>query len=259
MEKEMYGVPQKTEGASEKNVAPIAEDAHGKNFAPLAEDSYDKKLASVAEDEKPALLAEDEKEKGSKKTDFSVSSCTSENEEPLTKEDGTAEYLPKGKLEKRLYSVYKDETTAEILKISSYAIVVITVYSLFATLLSLIEKDPRAIIEILLTLAVPFVFVSVLRVLINAPRPYELYEFYEKKPKEKSGRSFPSRHVFSIFAIATALIPYNVFLGGILGLLGCLLGVFRVLLGMHFVRDVVAGGLIGILSAALGTVLFVLI
>ena len=105
----------------------------------------------------------------------------------------------------------------------------------------------------------PFVALTVMRLVINAPRPYELLEFYEKKPKNKSGRSFPSRHVFSVFVIGTVMIPTSAFLGAALLVLGAALGAMRVLLGVHFIRDVVAGALIGVLSGVVGLLVLTLI
>ena len=108
------------------------------------------------------------------------------------------------------------------------------------------------IVKLLTVTGVPFVLVSILRRVINAPRPYELLEFYEKKPKGKSGRSFPSRHVFSVFVIATVLVTWNPTVAVLLFSAGALLALLRVALGIHFVRDVVAGALIGAASGGIG-------
>lgn len=169
------------------------------------------------------------------------------------------EYEPKNKFEKCLYKVYKDENLNEMLRISSLAIVVLTVYSFLSAVLVSFAENPFWALELLLITGVPFAAVSVARKLVNAPRPYEILEFYEKKPKAKSGSSFPSRHVFSVFVIGMTLIVENVFLGAILLLLGAALAVIRVLMGIHFVRDVVAGGIIGVVSGAIGLVFLYLI
>lgn len=170
------------------------------------------------------------------------------------KEQVTApEYIPSGKYDGILYSVYKNQTYYEMMRISCYAIAALTAYALFMTLVGYFEAGRYLdMINVALITGVPFVTVSALRHFINAPRPYELFEFYEKKPKKKFGRSFPSRHVFSIFVIGTVIIPENVFLGIGLLVLGVILAVLRVLMGLHFIRDVAAGGAIGVVSGVVG-------
>ncbi len=174
-----------------------------------------------------------------------------ENEE-MEEISEKVEYEPKSKYEKALYSVYKNDTLCEIMRISSYVIVFLAVYAFISRIVLLIEKSPLEIFELLIITGVPFLAVSILRRFINAPRPYELLEFYDKKPKSKAGRSFPSRHVFSIFIIGTVLIPWNAFIGVGLLLLGAALAVLRVFLGIHFIRDVVAGAIIGVVCGVIG-------
>ena len=55
------------------------------------------------------------------------------------------------------------------------------------------------------------------------------------------------------------MLPQNIALGIGLLLLGAVLGVMRVLLGVHFIRDVVAGALIGVISGAIGLLTLLLI
>ncbi|MBQ7333275.1 MAG: phosphatase PAP2 family protein [Clostridia bacterium] len=63
-------------------------------------------------------------------------------------------------------------------------------------------------LSVLLSAALPFFAVGFVRMMIDAPRPYELYTFYENKPKERAGRSFPSRHAYSSLVIATIAFAY---------------------------------------------------
>ena len=103
--------------------------------------------------------------------------------------------------------------------------------------------------------AVPFVILSVLRILIHSQRPYEVFdihEFSELREKKKSGRSFPSRHVFSAFLIGVLWIPYALPFGIAAILLGILMALERVARGIHFVKDVLVGAVIGILSGVIG-------
>ena len=102
---------------------------------------------------------------------------------------------------------------------------------------------------------VGFVFVTVLRGVLNKPRPYEIYDFYEVKPSEREGKSFPSRHCFSAFVIATLSIPLSPLSAVAIFVMALIIALCRVLLGIHFIRDVVVGGVIGILFGAVGILL----
>lgn len=163
-----------------------------------------------------------------------------------------SEYVPKTKHEKALYEVYTNEASATVLKVASAAIVALTAFAFAVHLLALILTDVILFIETLIITGVPFAAITVMRIIVDAPRPYEVLEFYEKRPKGKTGRSFPSRHVFSVFVIGTVLVPYETVLGISLLCLGVFLGSFRVLLGIHFRKDVIAGALIGVISGVIG-------
>jgi membrane-associated phospholipid phosphatase len=105
----------------------------------------------------------------------------------------------------------------------------------------------------------PFVLVTLLRRVIDLKRPYEVYGFYEEPPKDKKGRSFPSRHAFSAFSIGTLALRFLPIAGASVLFCGVLLSVSRVLLGKHFPRDVIAGALIGIATSVLGMLPIILI
>lgn len=106
--------------------------------------------------------------------------------------------------------------------------------------------------RVLLAPAISFVFVSMIRHYIDAPRPYEVKEIDPIIKKETKGNSFPSRHVFSAFVIATTLYFISKPLGILLMIAGFLLAVLRVIGGVHFPRDVIVGAIIGIVSGVLG-------
>ena len=65
-------------------------------------------------------------------------------------------------------------------------------------------------------------------------------------------RALPSRHVFSVFIIAATIFYVHPSAGILLGLLGVVLAVLRVIGGVHEPRDVIAGALAGILCGVLG-------
>ena len=168
-------------------------------------------------------------------------------------------YVPKTNYERVLLRVYEDGKTATVLKVASVAIVAVTALAFLVRILELFATDHLMLLETLIITGVPFVSLSVMRILVDAPRPYELLPFYEKRPKGKCGRSFPSRHVFSVFVIGTVIMPSSILLSSMLLILGACLATFRVLLGIHFIRDVVAGALMGAVSGTVGLLAVTLI
>lgn len=94
---------------------------------------------------------------------------------------------------------------------------------------------------------ISFLLVSLIRKIINAPRPYESYNITPLIPKSTTGKSMPSRHVFSATIISVALLHVNIGLG-ILGLLlSITLAICRVIGGVHYPRDVIVGFIVGII------------
>lgn len=100
--------------------------------------------------------------------------------------------------------------------------------------------------------AAGFLLVTELRSVINAPRPYEALGIPPVTPKDTKGKSFPSRHAACGAVIAgTALFTVPV-IGGPLLVISLLIAVSRVLAGVHFVKDVTAGWLLGMAVALVG-------
>ena len=97
-------------------------------------------------------------------------------------------------------------------------------------LISLLLKRDTLLPQAVLVPAVSFVVVTLFRKIVNEPRPYEKYDLPPVIDKDTGGKSFPSRHVFSVFVIA----------------------VIRVIGGVHTVWDVTAGAAVGILSGVIG-------
>lgn len=123
---------------------------------------------------------------------------------------------------------------------------------IFVLLILLVFEEYTTFLKVALAAAVGYAAVTLVRKLIDAPRPYELLDFYTVPPKKKKGHSFPSRHVFSAFCIATITYSLATPISVATLILGIVIAVLRVLLGIHFVRDVVCGALIGIATGIIG-------
>ena len=91
-----------------------------------------------------------------------------------------------------------------------------------------------------------FVILSFLRKKINAPRPYEEWDIKPLLDRDSPGQSMPSRHVFSATIISMACLHASLSVGVILLVLSTLLGLVRVLGGVHFPKDVVVGYICGL-------------
>ena len=94
--------------------------------------------------------------------------------------------------------------------------------------------------------ATGFVILSFLRKKINAPRPYEEWDIKPLLDRDSPGQSMPSRHVFSATIISMACLHASLSVGVILLVLSALLGLVRVLGGVHFPKDVVVGYICGL-------------
>ena len=108
-------------------------------------------------------------------------------------------------------------------------------------------KDFKSLFYCILIPAVSYLLVSLFRRIYSAPRPYEVWDISPLIPKDTKGKSFPSRHVFSIFIIGMTFFYVIKPLGIVIGILGIGMAYVRVVGGVHFPKDVAAGALIGIL------------
>lgn len=106
----------------------------------------------------------------------------------------------------------------------------------------------------LLVPAISFVLLSIVRALINRPRPYETFEMPPVIKKDTKGNSFPSRHVFSATMIAMTFLlmsPWS-WIGMLFLCVSVLLAAVRVISGVHFISDVLAGIVVAMVAAIVG-------
>ena len=99
--------------------------------------------------------------------------------------------------------------------------------------------------------AVGFVLLTLVRKWINQPRPYETWGIVPLLDKDSSGNSMPSRHVFSATIISMACLHANLPVGLVLLITSALLGLVRVLGGVHYPKDVLVAWGLGILWGGL--------
>ena len=103
----------------------------------------------------------------------------------------------------------------------------------------------REIARSILVPGVTFWVCTVLRARLNFPRPYEQPGFTPLVEKETHGQSFPSRHALSAAVLAAVWLSFYPAVGGVMVAVTVAICVLRVLAGVHFPRDVIAGALLG--------------
>ena len=159
-------------------------------------------------------------------------------------------------MQKLLMKIAKSKKHTEALKrVSSVSSIFCSLVFIGEIAYFLLECKPLIALAVAVSAGVGFVLVTLLRAWINAPRPYELRDYYTEAPKAKEGKSFPSRHAYSAFVIATlAWIwhPAVAFGTALLAIAVCLSRVFS---GIHFWRDVVCGALIGVVAGVVGMII----
>lgn len=138
--------------------------------------------------------------------------------------------------------------------------IVVVFYGAYALLLGwACVSDPWKLAPLVGVTAVGFAAVSFFRKRYNAPRPYECCAIAPLIARDGAGKSFPSRHAFSAFAIAASWFAASAPVAVVLLAAAVVLAVCRVLGGVHFPRDVVVGALIGSATGALAAFLAALL
>jgi len=112
------------------------------------------------------------------------------------------------------------------------------------------ERNQRAILQAIIALFVANIVLKLCNLIYFRPRPFVDHEvnllFYHP-----TDSSFPSNPATVGFSLATAIWLYNRRLGALFLVLATLFGLARIYCGVHYPTDVIAGALLGGLSAYL--------
>jgi undecaprenyl-diphosphatase len=108
--------------------------------------------------------------------------------------------------------------------------------------------EPMEFVHVFCSPAFALLFVSVLRLAIDRPRPYDKEGANILPLQEKKGdkNSFPSRHLTCASGIAMAFLPHLPAVSALLFLLSILLGYTRFAIGWHYPSDLFAGFALGV-------------
>lgn len=108
-------------------------------------------------------------------------------------------------------------------------------------------SDIKIFARITLSPLTVFAIVTFFRKIFNRPRPYEKFATTSVFGKNKKGESMPSRHTACAFIIAMAFMYVSIPLGIAYLIISTLIMISRVLSGVHFISDVIAGMAISLL------------
>lgn len=108
-------------------------------------------------------------------------------------------------------------------------------------------SDIKIFARITLSPLTVFAIVTFFRKIFNIPRPYEKFATASVFGKNKKGESMPSRHTACAFIIAMAFMYVSIPLGIAYLIISALIMISRVLAGVHFISDVIAGMAISLL------------
>ena len=152
----------------------------------------------------------------------------------------------------RISRPFRNETAMRALGLLDKGLVYLIALAYIATLVWLFATGDTRAWKVLAVPAATFAITTLIRALVNAPRPYESARIDPLIQKDTQGKSFPSRHVASGVAIACAFLYLNP-LAGSFALIACAAVCFtRIVGGVHFPRDVVAAVLIATACGIIG-------
>ncbi|MBR0085339.1 MAG: phosphatase PAP2 family protein [Lachnospiraceae bacterium] len=122
---------------------------------------------------------------------------------------------------------------------------------IFELLILLFKKDRRFLRALLVPAAV-FILVTRLRKKLGRKRPYIVYGTAPVTGKSDDEPGHPSRHAASSFIIAFTSIRLFGKKGITVLVFAVITAALRVILGVHYISDVLAGAVIALISGIIG-------
>jgi undecaprenyl-diphosphatase len=109
-------------------------------------------------------------------------------------------------------------------------------------------QKKREILLVFFTAIIAYLSASILKIFIHVPRPYDAFPQVHSLFSE-SGYSFPSGHATLFMALAVSIFITHKKAGYVFMLFALIIGIARVIGGVHFPIDILGGFVLGALVA----------
>ena len=141
----------------------------------------------------------------------------------------------------KISAPFRSESKRKILLLLNKMITLLGYISYPILVILVLVYQKEQFLKVIMIPASGFCILTFIRKGINRKRPYETLNIQPLIIKDKKGHSMPSRHVFSMTIIAVSWLMISPIIGSILLICSLMMGMIRVVGGVHYPSDVLVG------------------